>query len=433
MVLGLPSLAAEAAPKPNAERTATNKCEKANGTLPWWCRTVPSEEEPAPDDGDPAPDDGDAAPDDGDPALGDGDPAPDDGDAAPDDGDAALGDGDAALGDGSEPSDVFVVPATIDSTGTRDVTAQLSEFLAAVPDGATVSFLRDGHYRVEGTLKLHGRHGLTLEGNGATIRATTTGHSHRAHWQIVGGSDLVMRNMTIIGPHNGGYVDELQYQHAVDLRGVSGVHVSRVSVQGVYGDCVYIGLGLDSRLSWSERIRVTESVCQDNGRQGIAIVAGRDVVIGANRLTRIGLMPFDIEPNGVGDGADGVTIIGNMVGTSRQWFFGIVGEAPVRNVTVAGNSLVGRSMSILLQLEGTQRISNVTIRDNVSDQGQWYNGDGSVISAHRVDGLTVTGNHQPAAGSTQVFVSATSSCRVLVSGNTFPGGGDVLRSLSPSC
>ncbi len=332
----------------------------------------------------------------------------------------------------------YDVPVSIDATGQRDVTSELLTFFTQVPDNAIIRFPANGRYRVEGILQLRDRRHLSFNGNGSTIFATTTGAGTRAHWRFLGGEGLHVHDMVIRGANAAGgtanaYVDELQYQHAIDLRGVTGAVIERVSASHVYGDCFYAGLGLDAQKRWTTQLRITDSTCDSNGRQGVAVVAGRDVVVEGSRLSKIGLMPFDIEPNGTGDGAERITFRDNTIRTSRQWFFGIVGEGPVRDVVVSNNRLVGRSMSVLLELEGDQRISNVTLSGNVSDRAEWYNGNSSVIDAHRVDNLTVTGNTQPAAGTSMVLVSAARSCRVQVADNVFTGGGTLLRSITPAC
>src|SRR5438874_13361168 len=70
-------------------------------------------------------------------------------------------------------------PGSIASDCSRDVTQQLLSWIASVPDHSTLSFASGGCYRIDGTLELTDRDGLTFEGNNATFRASTTGATWR--------------------------------------------------------------------------------------------------------------------------------------------------------------------------------------------------------------------------------------------------------------
>src|SRR5207244_8666995 len=91
------------------------------------------------------------------------------------------------------------VPATIDSTGSTDVTNQLNSFFASVPDGSTISFPRQARYRVDGTLLVQDRNNLTFEGNGATTLSRNHAAGSRPMWLLRGGSNLVLQNLSIVG------------------------------------------------------------------------------------------------------------------------------------------------------------------------------------------------------------------------------------------
>jgi hypothetical protein len=57
------------------------------------------------------------------------------------------------------------LPAAIDATGKKDVSAQMSAFFASVPANTRVVFPSRGRFRMEKTLVLDRRFGLTIEGN----------------------------------------------------------------------------------------------------------------------------------------------------------------------------------------------------------------------------------------------------------------------------
>lgn len=338
-------------------------------------------------------------------------------------------------------SPVYDAPLAIASDCSADVTSSLTSWIASLPSGSTAQLRSGGCYRVEGTIELRDRSGLVIEGNGATLRATTTGGSHRAHLRFIYGSDLAVHNLTLVGANSDGgtaaaYHDDLQYQNGIELRGVSGAIISGVKVHNVYGDCFYLGVGYDST-TWSRDLVVRDSECLRNGRQGVALTATENVVIAGNRFDQIGLIGVDIEPNGGTDGVRNVLVTGNSFGTGRQWFFAAVsysGSGVVDNVTVDGNSVSGRSLSIKVEPALTQRWTRIAVTNNTSNKAEYYNGNGSVMDIYGVDGLVVAGNSQPGAGSDQVLVSATNSCSVALASNSFPGGGADLRSAgSYSC
>ncbi|MEJ6644246.1 MAG: hypothetical protein QNL33_13435 [Akkermansiaceae bacterium] len=69
-------------------------------------------------------------------------------------------------------AETLSVPATIATGLEKGVTAELNEFLKSAPDGSTIAFPEKAIYRIEGTLHLKDRKGITIDGKGTTIRAT---------------------------------------------------------------------------------------------------------------------------------------------------------------------------------------------------------------------------------------------------------------------
>jgi hypothetical protein len=328
----------------------------------------------------------------------------------------------------------YQAPATIPSDCSADVTQPLLSWIASVPDNSVLSFATGGCYRIEGTLELINRNGLTVEGNGATFKATTTGDSWRSQWRVVGGSQFVFRNMTVRGgsPSGGTFVSSLQWQHAFDIRGVAGIEIDRAAASDLYGDCVYVGQGWDSSKYWSSNVRVHDSTCARNGRMGVAVTAGRDVRVETSSFSQIALSVFDVEPNGAGFGAQNIAFTNNQVGSAYDYVFVATGDGPVDGVTVSFNTLIGKGMHMGVFAPVGQRRSNMTITGNVSDAG-YYEGNGAAMYFVRVDGLTVTNNTAPLSGPNMALVSGSESCNVNVSGNSYPGGVEETRISPYSC
>jgi hypothetical protein len=319
-------------------------------------------------------------------------------------------------------SATYRAPSSIPADCSVDVTQQLLDWIASVPNNSTLTFPAGACYRVDGTLLVRNRTALTFEGNGATFKAGTTGGSNRAHWQLVDGSGLTFRDMKIYGPRSdSGFVYDLQWQHAFDVRGTAMVRLERVSASWLYGDCFYLGQGWDSRKAWASDVRIVDSSCSRNGRMGVAVTAAQDVVVQGNAFDQIGLSVFDVEPNGTGWGARNVAFAANKVGVTRDYIFVVTGAGPVDGVSFSGNTVVGNRMKVGAFAWNGERRSNITVADNTSDTG-YYEKNGAAMRFRAIDGVTVTGNYAPLASPDTVLAEASDSCAVQVSGNQYPGG-----------
>jgi hypothetical protein len=87
---------------------------------------------------------------------------------------------------------------------------------------------------------------LLVEGNGATLAATTRGTRTRVHIGIDNSETIIVRNLTVKGanPHAGAtreaYQPEFEAQHGFNLGGVRHVLLDGVQASDVYGDFVYV-------------------------------------------------------------------------------------------------------------------------------------------------------------------------------------------------
>ena len=142
---------------------------------------------------------------------------------------------------------------------------------------------------------------MTIDGNGATVFATTRGKLDRAQFWIKGGERVVFRDLKVRGANpnagtaEGAYVPKLENQHGFRFESVDGAELDHVQVHDVYGDFVYIGQGkerIPSRDVW-----VHDSVFARNGRQGIAATSARNVILERNHLSQTRRSTFDFEPD----------------------------------------------------------------------------------------------------------------------------------------
>jgi hypothetical protein len=88
----------------------------------------------------------------------------------------------------------YTVPASIDATGATDVSTALSNFIASVPDGSTITFPSGGSYRVDTPITMTNRNGLTFVGNSSTIKSP----SHFVGTQEILDSPMVFRGGDLI-------------------------------------------------------------------------------------------------------------------------------------------------------------------------------------------------------------------------------------------
>ena len=103
---------------------------------------------------------------------------------------------------------IAIAPAAITADCSIDVSAALNAWIASVPDNSTLSFAPDGCYRIDRTLIVSKRTGLTFEGNNATFRQVTDGtdinHPRqartRAGWLFLLSAQLTVRNLTMRRP-----------------------------------------------------------------------------------------------------------------------------------------------------------------------------------------------------------------------------------------
>jgi hypothetical protein len=330
---------------------------------------------------------------------------------------------------------VVRVPQSIDSIGAGDVTPALNSFFASVPDYSTVLFPAGGRYRVDGTLELTGYRWLTIDGQGSTFSTSVVGSGQRAHWRFQGGSGLTVRNLVVRGADTAGgtagaFRWALQWQHGIDLRGVTGVTLQNVTVTNVYGDCFYLGMG--STGSWSSSVRITGSTCQRNGRQGLAVTAARGVMVENSRFDAVGLNTFDLEPNGPSGGASGVTFSHNRVDAGGRQVLSIAGDGPVQDVRLDSTIVSARPLTVTVAPALDFRRSNIAVTNNISDTSAYGDG-GSAFDIEGTVGITVTGNVVPLAGPNRVLAKVFRSCRWTFGRNSYPGGVAEYRTFSATC
>lgn len=344
---------------------------------------------------------------------------------------AGVAVGIVAAAHATRPGQRFVVPASINATGATDVTREMNEFLASLPPDAVVNFPSGAVYRAEGTLVVSGKHRITLDGDGATIEETTTGvdatptPGRAFKWPRLRASLLVeystsvsIEGLDIDGPNDpggpGSYDAALEAQAGVDVEGCKGVVIAGVHIEHVYGDFVYIA-------GASTDVQVTGNTFRDNGRQGVSVTNGSDILISDNEISEIGRSAFDLEPNTASCLAEDVTISYNTVTMEHLSFVAAGGQGPyVDHVSILDNTLIDFPMDIYERASDKARRSNWIVKGNTDHYVV-----GSPLAPIRfyyMDNLTISDNVMPmAADRPSVAVYLVDPCGWTLSGNTFPG------------
>jgi hypothetical protein len=119
--------------------------------------------------------------------------------------------------------------------------------------------------------------GRVLDGGGRTIRFCRS-DPHAAGIRLVGGSNVTIRNWTIVGCNtHGRYVPRVEWQHGIEVLGTQGVLIERVRIGNV-------------------------------GRQGIGIIDATGTRIGRTWISGTPWSAIDLEPDHPEGHADDVAV-----------------------------------------------------------------------------------------------------------------------------
>jgi len=281
---------------------------------------------------------------------------------------------------------VVSVPNSIDSTGVTDASGALMAFLNTVPDGAAIVFTAGGTYRMDAGLRFSNRHDLTFDGNGATLKSNGDVNETSSLFALWGGNTgITIQNFNLVGnsPTPGVYNPGEEGAHGILVDGGGDVEISGVNVSAVWGDGLYVG-------SWANVVYFHDSTVRSSGRNGVSIIAGRNVTVERVAFDDSGYSTFDVESNDRSQGAANIRFVDNTAGHWGNIFFaadGVAGSV-VNGVTVDGNTVTGGTLAADVTLARRQ---NIVFTNNVSN----VPADGPVLRFAHVDGLTVTGNIQP--------------------------------------
>jgi hypothetical protein len=241
---------------------------------------------------------------------------------------------------------VYKVPGKIHSDCSVATDADLTAWLATVPDNSIVEFPANRCYGEDGTITVTGKNGIVIDAKGTEFRALTPGNDHRSNWSFVGGSRLTVMNMAVRGSNpSGSYSAGYEWQHGIGVNGVQGMTISNVQVRETWGDGIDIWRGAGSpacgdNASSARDVLVTGSTLERIGRQGVAIVDAERVTVQDSSIGPVAWYGVDLETDADCDIGRHVTVTRNTFGASRYGIFanyGFGGDPQVGDVSVTDN------------------------------------------------------------------------------------------------
>jgi hypothetical protein len=324
---------------------------------------------------------------------------------------------------------VVAVPASIDATGSRDVTQELNAVIATAPAGATVRFPAGGRFRVDGIVFVSGRHDVTIDGRGSTLVAPTDGsatpvprYNFRAAWprlrqhvDIEDSTGIKVRDLTVVGPNpTGEFMARLEGQAGFTITRSNDVTLDHVTARATYGDGVYI-------VGHSTGVRVRNCTLDHNGRQGVAVTDGVDITVERCSIVASGRSAIDLEP--AKGAARSVHARDNQVRDATNFLLAAGGAGVnVGDVWLERNHVVGgRGVSVYAGQKRFLR-SGIHVIDNTGE-GTSKGFSQTLMRFERFDGVEVKGNKQ-AVGKGVSPIVLLDSCNPDVSGNDFGGASE---------
>ena len=211
--------------------------------------------------------------------------------------------------DPESPADpVHRPPATITADGSRDVSDELTGWLATVPDESVVD-LGQGVYLCQTRIVVTDRVGLTIRGG--TLLRTEEGRivypQTNAHLLLVRPVRCKVEGLTVRGTNTvtdqrGGhsaYKRDHEFDAAVRFEDFRDCAVTGLDADGIWGDGVQWQVG--------QGVYMADCRIDRNGRQGVTVIA-KDVLIERVRVERGRRAGFDIEPDTSAQGVGNIEI-----------------------------------------------------------------------------------------------------------------------------
>jgi Right handed beta helix region len=240
----------------------------------------------------------------------------------------------------------YRVPPGIPANCSRDVTSDLLAWINAVPDQSTLLFPMSACYRIDGTLTISHRTGLTFAGNGTTLNGKYHTQGNAPHVRIYLSKGITITDMIVKGANpkagigDDAFQVDLQWEAAYEISGSENVLLTSVQAYDVFGDFVTIEPEwVRPNYLTARNVTVQNSRFERNGRMGISITGGEDITIRNNYIGQVRHVLLDLETHWTALRVANVRFTGNRTGAVRLGWMANGGEcnAGVSNIYVADN------------------------------------------------------------------------------------------------
>lgn len=339
----------------------------------------------------------------------------------------------------------YTVPSSIPADCSRPVEAEIMSWIASVPNNSTLEFAPNGCYAQDNTITVTDRLGLVIDGRGSTFRAVTAGHSHRANWRMLAGSNLTLKNMIVRGSNPAAgitgtaYVPALEWQHGYSIDAVQGMTADNVAAFDTYGDL--FGVQYDERVGVYNsppvrNLTLVNSRFERSGRQGIALSHVEGALIQRNYVGDSNMNGVDVELNDPVERGLDIQILDNTFGAMRFSMVANVGsgyDPNVGRITIARNRMNGPLVTcrppVYVETHDDLFRTGYTVQDNVllayGDAFDFIGVKEIVVSGNTVN--FINGDCGTLAG-----VGLVNSHTVSVVNNAFLGAAEVVKQDSRS-
>ena len=285
-----------------------------------------------------------------------------------------------AQGDGAT-DDTAAVQATIDQAAARGVVVRIP----------------DGDYRIDAVKGLDLRTGsVLLFADGAKLRALPNDRDSYSILRAQKVSSVSIVGGTVIGDRHEHQGKSGEWGMGLTLTGATNVLVSGTVFRSAWGDGIYINRN-------SSHVSICRVTAEENRRQGLSIVAARDVLVHRSSFRNTaGTAPqcgMDIEPN-KDDKVDGIV---------------------VQDSVFDGNAGCGIAMYVSPE-HTTSRIDNVKLLRNTISNNRGGGGGIAIINTagHLIEDNTLRANRDAA------ILLGKNTSGIQVTGTSIEAGGRIV-------
>lgn len=180
-------------------------------------------------------------------------------------------------------------------------------------------YISEGVYKINvaneasSCMYIHSNTNLTIDG---TIELQPCDKRFYGIVRIVDVHDVLINGKgKIVGDVVNHIGDDGQWGMGIDVWSSKNVEIKDITVKNCWGDCIYVGQSKEVKESFPEDIIIDNVTCTASRRQGLSIIAGKNILVKNSRFTDIGSIKFtppgaglDIEPNHYGE-----TVLDNVV------------------------------------------------------------------------------------------------------------------------